>query len=97
RTPEHRLFHRDAGYLEGRRVRATRVNRAMANRTAFGREAVAGQWATAEFADLWRQLVEALTTLARVGLAHGDLSAFNLLVHEGRLVLIDLPQVVDVV
>jgi RIO kinase 1 len=30
-------------------------------------------------------------------LAHGDLSAFNLLVHEGRLVLIDLPQVVDVV
>jgi RIO kinase 1 len=30
-------------------------------------------------------------------LAHGDLSAFNLLVHDGRLVVIDLPQVVDVV
>src|SRR6185503_12117233 len=44
RAPEHRLFHRDAGYLEGRRVRATRVNRAMANRTAFGREAIAGLW-----------------------------------------------------
>ena len=147
RAPEHRLFHRDAGYLDGRRVRESRVNRAMANRTSFGREAIAGQWAAAEFAalgrlwelgvsvpypvqllgtevmleflgetdgaaaprlaqlrpdpdelaDLWRQLVEALTTLARVGLAHGDLSAFNLLVHRGRLVLIDLPQVVDVV
>jgi len=31
------------------------------------------------------------------GLAHGDLSPFNLLVHRGRLVLIDLPQVVDIV
>lgn len=35
--------------------------------------------------------------LARAGLAHGDLSPYNLLVHAGRLVLIDLPQVVDVV
>ena len=34
---------------------------------------------------------------ARDGLAHGDLSAYNLLVHDGRLVLIDLPQVVDVI
>jgi serine/threonine-protein kinase RIO1 len=31
------------------------------------------------------------------GTAHGDLSPFNLLVHRGRLVLIDLPQVVDIV
>ena len=40
--------------------------------------------------------------LARHGLTHGDLSAYNLLVHSpdgvaSRLVLIDLPQVVDVV
>ena len=33
--------------------------------------------------------------LARAGYAHGDLSAFNLLVHRGRLVMIDLPQIVD--
>ena len=46
---------------------------------------------------LWDQLVEAMVTLARHGLAHGDLSAYNLLVHDGRLVLIDLPQVVDVI
>ncbi|MBO0870281.1 MAG: RIO-like kinase [Micromonosporaceae bacterium] len=154
RSAEHRMFHRDAGYLEGRRVRETRVNRATAKRTAFGREAIAGQWASAEFValcrlweaghqlgmapvvpypvqvlgtelllqfigdagtrqaaprlaqlrpepeqldDLWRQCVAAMELLARLGLAHGDLSAFNLLVHNGRLLLIDLPQVVDVV
>jgi RIO kinase 1 len=153
RDPEHRLFHRDAGYLEGRRVRRSRETRAMANRTGFGRRVIAGQWAGAEFAvlcrlweagqqlggqlvpypvqllgtevlmefvgdpetgqaaprlaqlrparaalaDLWEQLVEAMSVLARLGLAHGDLSPYNLLVHEGRLVLIDLPQVVDVV
>jgi RIO kinase 1 len=41
--------------------------------------------------------VQALVTLARDGLAHGDLSAYNLLVYEERLVMIDLPQVVDVI
>ena len=153
RDAQHRLFHRDAGYLEGRRVRRSREMRAMTGRTAFGRQMIAGQWAAAEFAalsqlweigaasgriavpypvqllgtelmlefvgdagageaaprraqvrpdaaelrDLWDQLVEALTVLARAGYAHGDLSPYNLLVHAGRLVLIDLPQVVDVV
>jgi serine/threonine protein kinase len=48
-------------------------------------------------ASLWEQFVAALDTLARHGLAHGDLSPYNLLVHDGRLVLIDLPQVVDVI
>jgi RIO kinase 1 len=143
----HRMFHRDSGYLEGRRVRESRASRAMAGRTAVGREAIAGQWAIAEFAALvrlhesgigvpypvqvtgtelllefigdpdgtaaprlaetrppdaqlralWEQLVDAVVTLARDGLAHGDLSAYNLLVHGDRLVLIDLPQVVDVI
>ncbi len=50
-----------------------------------------------ELRELWRQLTEALLGLAGQGLTHGDLSAYNLLVHDGRLVLIDLPQVVDVV
>ncbi len=51
----------------------------------------------AELRGLWEQAVELLTVLAGAGLAHGDLSAYNLLVHGGRLVMIDLPQVVDVV
>jgi RIO kinase 1 len=147
RSTDHRMFHRDDGYLEGRRTRESRVNRAVSSRTAFGREAIAGQWANAEFtalsrlyaagvpvpypvqiigtelllefigsqdgtaaprlaetrlepkelAAVWEQLVEAMVALARDGLAHGDLSAYNLLVHDGRLVLIDLPQVVDLI
>lgn len=147
RGAEHRMFHRDAGYTEGRRVRRSRETRAMAHRTGFGRELLAGQWAAAEFraletlwlagapvpypvqlsgtelmlefigdddgaaaprlaqvrppedglADLFAQCVEAMRLLARAGYAHGDLSAFNLLVHGSRLVLIDLPQVVDLV
>jgi len=52
---------------------------------------------SAELVSLWGQLVEAMTTLAQAGLAHGDLSPYNLLVHQGRLVMIDLPQVVDVI
>ena len=153
RDGDHRLFHRDAGYLEGRRVRRSREMRAMTTRTAFGKELIAGQWAAAEFGalshlwqvgqesglicvpypvqligtelmlefigdwttgeaaprlaqlragreeleDLWRQMVDALSVLARAQVAHGDLSPYNLLVHQGRLVLIDLPQIVDVI
>jgi RIO kinase 1 len=153
RDGDHRLFHRDAGYLEGRRVRRSREMRAMTNRTSFGKEMIAGQWAAAEFGalshlwqigqesglvrvpypvqlsgtelmlefigdwetgeaaprlaqvradrealnDLWRQMVDALSVLARAQVAHGDLSPYNTLVHEGRLVLIDLPQIVDVI
>ena len=43
------------------------------------------------------QLRDAMITLARHGWAHGDLSAYNVLAQGERLVLIDLPQVVDVV
>ena len=50
RTAEHRIFHRDADHLEGRRVRRSRETRAMANPTAFGRDILATQWAGAEFA-----------------------------------------------
>jgi RIO kinase 1 len=52
RDSEHRMFHRDAGYLEGRRVRESRTNRAMSSRTAFGRQVIAAQWAAAEFGAL---------------------------------------------
>ncbi len=54
RPPQQRMFHRDAGYLEGRRVRRSREMRAMNTRTAFGRTLIADQWAAAEFAALGR-------------------------------------------
>ena len=54
RNADHRLFHRDAQYLEGRQLRRSRENRAMAGRTSFGRNLIAEQWAVAEFAALCR-------------------------------------------
>lgn len=50
-----------------------------------------------DLADAHAQVVEILRLFARAGLAHGDLSPYNLLVHHGRVVVIDVPQVVDVV
>ncbi|MCK0115853.1 serine/threonine protein kinase [Isoptericola sp. S6320L] len=54
----------------------------------------------AALADWFDQLRRAMGVLARLGWAHGDLSPYNILVDPsdgGRLVIIDLPQVVDVV
>lgn len=50
-----------------------------------------------ELADLFAQVAAIVLGLAREGCAHGDLSPYNLLVHRGRVVAIDLPQLVDVV
>ena len=147
RSAQNRMFHRDAGYLEGRRVRRSREMQAMAARTGFGRELMSGQWATAEFValsrlwksgarvpypvqvigselmmefigepdgtaaprlaafdastadftELWHDLVATLEVLAESGLTHGDLSPYNVLVDNGGCVVIDLPQVVDLV
>ena len=47
--------------------------------------------------DYLDQVVAIMGILARAGFAHGDLSPYNLLVHDGRLVVIDLPQIVDAV
>ncbi|MDQ1585040.1 MAG: kinase 1 [Actinomycetota bacterium] len=43
------------------------------------------------------QVRDAMTVLARMGLTHGDLSPYNLLAAGDRLVIIDLPQAVDIV
>ncbi|MCU1365963.1 MAG: hypothetical protein JWN39_1602, partial [Ilumatobacteraceae bacterium] len=134
-------------YLEGRKEKKSRERRAMATRTSFGKQLIAGRWAAAEFemlarlwsagaavpypvqllgtevlmefigtpdgtaaprlvqtrpelddaSDLFAQVREVLAVLARAGFAHGDLSAYNVLVDDGRIVLIDLPQAVDLV
>ena len=47
--------------------------------------------------DYFEQLREALATMTQHGIVHGDLSAYNLLAAGDRLVIIDLPQVVDLV
>ena len=146
RDSDHRMFHRDAGYLEGRRVRRSREMRAMSRRTDFGKALISSQWAYAEFnalgelwsidmpvpypvqisgmellmeligdqgeaaprlsqtrpdptllVDLFEQLRVAMTRLAVRGWAHGDLSPYNVLLDEDRLVLIDWPQIVDII
>jgi RIO kinase 1 len=147
RSPDRRLFHRDSGYQEGRRMRNTRDRRATVKGTSWGRTVQAGQWAGAEFGYLsdfwsaglpvpypvqldgteilmelitlsdgtaaprlaqtrpdqellrnyWQQLTQAMSVMAGFGLAHGDLSAFNILATEDRIVLIDVPQAVDIV
>jgi RIO kinase 1 len=146
RSQDRRMFHRDAGYLEGRRVRRSRETRAMGRRTDFGKALIAGQWAATEFdvlgklwgmglpvpypvqlveneilmefigsdgqaaprlvqtrppadllPDLFEQLRETMTRLALHGWAHGDLSPYNVLLHEERLVVIDWPQIVDII
>jgi RIO kinase 1 len=43
------------------------------------------------------QLRDALTTMVQHGVVHGDLSAYNILAAGERLVIIDLPQIVDLV
>jgi RIO kinase 1 len=48
-------------------------------------------------AEYYDQLRDSLATLVQAGLVHGDLSAYNILAAGPRLVIIDLPQVVDLV
>jgi len=43
----------------------------------------------------WEQLVDAMAGFTRMGFAHGDLSPYNVLAAGDRLVIIDLPQLVD--
>jgi len=48
-------------------------------------------------ASWFEQLRDAMAELARLGVAHGDLSPYNVLAAGDRVVIIDLPQAVDVV
>ena len=48
-------------------------------------------------ASYFDQLRDALATMVQAGLVHGDLSAYNILAAGERLVIIDLPQIVDLV
>lgn len=48
-------------------------------------------------ADWFDQVRDAMGVIARLGWAHGDLSPYNVLADGERLVIIDVPQIVDVV
>ncbi|KJL47935.1 3-deoxy-D-manno-octulosonic acid kinase [Microbacterium hydrocarbonoxydans] len=50
-----------------------------------------------ELAEYFAQIAEIMRIFAAAGFAHGDLSAYNLLVHDGRVRVIDLPQIVDII
>ncbi|GEE01342.1 RIO kinase 1 [Gordonia spumicola] len=146
RDDQHRSFRRNAGYTEGRRVRDSRVTRAVNRKSAFGREMAAGQWAHAEWESLVRclhagvpvpypvqidgteilmelvavdgspaprlaavrpdrdllvdwfdQLRGAMLAMSAAGFVHGDLSPYNVLAAGERLVIIDVPQMVDLI
>ena len=45
--------------------------------------------------EAWRQVLEAMHLFARCGVVHADLSPYNILVADDRLVFIDFPQAVD--
>jgi RIO kinase 1 len=45
--------------------------------------------------DAWNQVVDAMHTMVHCGVVHGDLSAYNILWDQGRIVIIDFPQSVD--
>lgn len=49
-----------------------------------------------ELPEYFEQVSETMRLMTRAGVAHGDLSAYNLLVHHGRVVVIDLPQLVEI-
>ncbi len=48
-----------------------------------------------EIGSAWEQLLTSVRALTMAGLVHADLSAYNLLWWQGRLVLIDFPQGVE--
>ena len=48
-------------------------------------------------ASYFQQLTDSLATMAQAGIVHGDLSPYNILAAGERLVIIDLPQIVDLV
>ena len=73
RSSKHRMFHRDSGYLEGRRVRKSRETRAMRTRTSFGKELISGLWAFAEFETLGRLWEEGLPVPYPVQLADDEM------------------------
>jgi RIO kinase 1 len=56
---------------------------------------VNGRLSRDELASARRQMLDTLAAMTAAGVVHGDLSVYNVLWWQGRLVVIDLPQAVD--
>jgi RIO kinase 1 len=145
RDMAQRSFQRRAQYQEGRKVRGSRLARAINKSTRFGRKAQEANWKNAEVDALYklvaagvrvprpygyfndtlimelvtdaagdpaprlgevdlspeiareyhRFLIGQIVRMLSIGLIHGDLSEFNVLVGLDGPVIIDLPQVVN--
>jgi RIO kinase 1 len=143
-SANHRSFQRSAVYEEGRQFGPGQVQRAIKNRSEFGREAQLAFWVEhefevlsalhyagadvpapfactekailmefvgdedgdspqlqyARFADgeaekVLERILWDIELMVRENVVHGDLSAFNMLYHEGQVRIIDFPQAVD--
>jgi RIO kinase 1 len=140
-----RGFRQAVDYTENRKVRNSRQGRAMAKRTAYGRQQQEAAWQSAEVDALYRlaaagvrvprpsnfhdgvllmelvadahgdaaprlndlsfsaaeaqqhhaTLIDEVVRMLCVGVIHGDLSEFNVLLAADGPVIIDLPQAVD--
>ncbi|MER2560671.1 MAG: RIO1 family regulatory kinase/ATPase [Myxococcaceae bacterium] len=89
---EFRSFKNDSGYLEGRQVRNTRTQRAMDNRTAFGKRAAEEAWKSAE-ADAMYALVAAGVRVPKPVLFYDGVLLMEVIGdHEGRVA----PRLVEV-
>ena len=64
-------------------------------REAAAPRLVASRASKDELVELHAQAIELLRQLVGAGVVHGDLSPYNLLVWDGKLIMIDLPQAVD--
>jgi RIO kinase 1 len=140
----HRSFARSAIYEEGRILGKGQTQRAIKNRTEFGREAQLAFWVDHEFEilsqlqyagadvpspfactekailmefigdesgdspqlqyaefetesadEVLERVLANIELMIRENVIHGDLSAFNILYHQGELRIIDFPQAVD--
>ena len=144
RPAEHRQFHNDAVYRQGRVITSGRIRRAVDNGSAFGKQAAFGMWVGTEWANLrslyaagldvpepietagdailmaylgdetapapqlravrltpaqatavWDRVAWNVGRMLALDRVHGDLSPYNLLWHQERAWIIDVPQMVD--
>mgnify|MGYP003460460586 CR=1 FL=1 len=100
-----RNFHQRSFYTEGRKVKNSRRARAMEKGSHYGLKAREEGNVAPRLSDLiltskqareyHRILIKQIVSMLNVGIVHGDLSQYNVLVDNHGPVIIDLPQAVN--